>query len=256
MENGDTALVTAIVSAAISGLLAFISAIAVLFIDRLLSARRKGRDDIIEHYNAELKTLFVIKKWLTTACASLDRNISAAKNLAKVPTFSEKDGEVVTTLSVNFLSEVKLIDLSAVEVKNQTLQVAFLNIEQLFVESNTAARDLSKYYERIVSLCFSSDRRLLEDKVLRNNTNRDLKRIAGEFVGEGTALIDKILETICMIELYTSKLRRIAPKQDGSVKEWGEFVAKKKQIVLSEAEIQEKATKFKEEVKKKPSDAK
>lgn len=49
-----------------------------------------------------------------------------ARNLVKVPTFSEKDGEAVTTLSVNFLSEVKLIDLSATEVKNQTLQVAFL----------------------------------------------------------------------------------------------------------------------------------
>lgn len=252
MEDGDVTLVAAIASAVISGLLAFASAMAVLFVDRVLSARRKKRDSIIEHYDAERETLFVIKKWLTTACALLDRNVSAAKNLAKIPTFSEKDGELVTTLSVNFLSEVKIIDLSVAEVRNQTLQVAFLNIEQSLADSNAAARDLSKYYERIVGLCYSNAQWLLKSEALRNNTNRDLKRIAGEFVNDGMVLIDKILETICMIELYTSKLRRIAPKQDGSVKEWGEFVAKKKQIVLSEAEIQEKATKFKEEVKKKP----
>lgn len=252
MENGDTALVTAIVSAAISGVLAFVSAIAVLFIDRLLSARRKGRDDIIEHYDAECKTLFIIKKWLTTACVSLDRNISAAKNLAKVPTFSEKDGELVTTLSVNFLSEVKLIDLSAVGVENQTLQVAFLNVEQLLIESNAAAKDLSKYYERIVRLCYSNEQWLLESEALRNNTNRDLKRIASEFVEEGMTLIDRILETICTIELYTDKMQKIAPGRDGSAKEWSEFAARKRQIVLKEVEIRERFIKLKEKVKKKP----
>lgn len=60
MENGDTALIAAIVSAAISDLLAFISAMVVLFVDRALSARRKRWNDIIEHYSAERKTLFII----------------------------------------------------------------------------------------------------------------------------------------------------------------------------------------------------